>query len=243
MIHKIYIYKYWWTIVFQKVVFCPHITFYRRKKKVRRELSKLDDNITLITVDVHFYVSHIHEKSITFMMGFIEYCSLENGSWPYCVHKHILDALPYKLFVDGVHLLLLAFSNQASYLWCPWFIHCSMPDTWMGVGILFPGCGDAQNFINDLLVEMDADAMASAAKDILESSNYSMMKYLIKMFEDKYNILLSIHIHLIGFIWAIKCSFIGLHNYTHESYLVLNVCVMQIRSHAPSSDLQPLGGE
>lgn len=68
-----------------------------------------------------------------------------------------------------------------------------MPDTWMGVGILFPGCGDAQNFINDLLVEMDADAMASAAKDILESSNYSMMKYLIKMFEDKYNILLSIH--------------------------------------------------
>ena len=119
-----------------------------------------------------------------------------------------------------------AFSNQASYLWCPRFIHCSMPSTWMGVGILFPGCGDAQNFINDLLVEMHANAMACAAEDILESSNDSMMKYFIKMFEDKYNILLSIHIHLIGFICAIKCSFIGLHNFTYESYWCTMFCVM-----------------
>jgi hypothetical protein len=56
-----------------------------------------------------------------------------------------------------------------------------MPSTWMEVGILFHGCGDAQNFINDLLVEMHADALACVAKDILESSDGSMMKYFIKI--------------------------------------------------------------
>lgn len=56
------------------------LSFYHRKKKVRRELSKLNENITLKTIDVHFYVPHIHEKKTTFMMGFVEYCSLENGS-------------------------------------------------------------------------------------------------------------------------------------------------------------------
>jgi hypothetical protein len=57
-----------------------------------------------------------------------------------------------------------------------------MPSTWMEVGIMFHGRGDAQNFINDLLVEMHADALACVAEDILESSDGSMMKYFIKIF-------------------------------------------------------------
>lgn len=48
------------------------------KKKVRRNSSKPDKNITLIVVDAHFHVPHMHEKNTTFMMSFIEYCSLEH---------------------------------------------------------------------------------------------------------------------------------------------------------------------
>jgi hypothetical protein len=56
----------------------PHLTFYHRKKKVRRDSSKPNKNLTLIVVDAHFHVPHMHEKNRTFMMSFIEYCSLEH---------------------------------------------------------------------------------------------------------------------------------------------------------------------
>ena len=72
------------------------------------------------------------------------------------------------------------------------------------------GRGDAQNFINDLLVEMHADALACATKNILGSSDGSMTKYLSKCFRTTITYYyLSMHI---------KCGFIGLHNYTCESY-------------------------